>query len=335
MNSWKTYIIGILFLIIGCSTHVISQDYHYSQFHNAPLVLNPAMTGFMLGKYRIGANYRNQWGSIKSKYETYSGFFDMNFMKCKWRKDYFAAGIFFTGDNAGDLALRTNHISLSFAYSKGFGGRTKHSIAIGFQGNFYQRSINLSKAIYPDNIDESALISTSFSMFDVGAGLLWHSKLSDRLNIYIGASLLHINRPRNSFLKSNSRLPMKYSISAGAVVELGGKWNLIPSALFQKQGNSMQGMAGTYVQFVLGDDIYDETAIALGAWGRFSRPVADAFIVGARVDIKNVIIGLTYDVNVSDLKNASSGRGAFEGSAQYIIPTRCMKRSKGLICPKF
>lgn len=315
---------------------VNSQDYHFSQYHSSPLTLNPAMTGFMLGKYRMGVNYRNQWGSIKSKYETYSGSFDMNFMKCKWRNDYFAFGVVFAGDKAGDLAMKTTQLGLSFAYSKGFGSRIKHSISVGFQGNFYQRGINLSKAIYPDNIDESNAIGASFIMLDVGAGILWHAKLADRLNMYVGASLLHINQPRNSFMNNtNSRLPMKYSASAGALIELGNKWNLIPSLLFQKQGSSIQGMGGTYVQFIIGEDIFSESAIAIGAWARFSRPVADAFVVGARADIKNVLIGLTYDINVSDLKNASSGRGAFEASVQYIIPANCQKKNKGLICPKF
>lgn len=319
--------------IVLCS---FAQDYHFSQFHNAPLTLNPAMTGFMLGKYRVGANYRNQWGSIKSKYETYAGSFDMNFMKCKWRRDYFAVGLFFAGDKAGDLAMKTNHLGVSFAYAKGFGSKIKHSIAIGFQGNFYQRGINLSKAIYPDNIDESGSINNTFIMLDMGMGVLWHAKLADRFNMYAGLSMLHINQPKNSFLNDkDSRLPVKYSASVGALVELGNRWNLIPSALFQKQGQSMQGMVGTYVQFVIGDEVYSETAVAIGAWGRFSRPVADAFIVGARADIKNVLIGLSYDINVSDLKNASAGRGAFEASAQYIIPANCQKKSKGLICPKF
>jgi type IX secretion system PorP/SprF family membrane protein len=330
----KKYIL-ILILFISI-VELKAQDYHFSQFHSSPLTLNPAMTGFMLGKYRVGANYRNQWGSIKSKYETYSGSFDMNFMKCKWKRDYFGVGVVFAGDKAGDLALRTNHFGFSFAYAKGFGSRVKHSIALGFQGNFYQRGINLSKAIYPDNIDESASINNSFTMLDMGAGILWHAQLGDRFNMYAGLSLAHINQPKNSFLDDkNSRLPMKYSASAGALIELGNKWNLIPSALFQKQGKSIQGLAGSYVQFIIGDDIFSETAVAIGAWGRFSKPVADAFIVGARADIKNVLIGLTYDINVSDLKNASSGRGAFEGSVQYIIPANCQKKGKGLICPKF
>ena len=332
----KGNFIGIIILQLLFATTVMAQDFHLSQFHSAPLILNPAMTGFMLGKYRLGVNYRNQWGSVKSKYETYAGSFDMNFMKCKWKRDYFALGFVFAGDKAGDLSLRTTQLGLSLAYSKGFGTRVKHSLSVGFQGNFYQRGIDLSKAIYPDNIPESNQISKSIVIFDFAAGLMWHAQLADRLNMYVGFSANHLNKPVNSFLgDKKSRLAMKYSLSAGALVELGNKWNIIPSTLFQKQGQAMQGVAGTYLQYIIGEDYYSETAIAIGAWGRFAKPVADAFILGVRADIKNVLIGVTYDFNLSELKAASSGRGAFEVSAQYIIPVSCQKRTKGLYCPKF
>ena len=44
-------------LCISAST----QDLHFSQFMNSPLLTNPANTGFIPdGDYRLGVNYRNQ-----------------------------------------------------------------------------------------------------------------------------------------------------------------------------------------------------------------------------------------------------------------------------------
>ena len=38
------------------------QDLHFSQWFNAPLITNPANTGFIPdADYRLGANYRDQW----------------------------------------------------------------------------------------------------------------------------------------------------------------------------------------------------------------------------------------------------------------------------------
>jgi hypothetical protein len=73
----KGNFIGIIILQLLFARTVMAQDFHLSQFHRAPLILNPAMTGFMLGKYRLGVNYRNQWGSVKSKYETYETYFNL------------------------------------------------------------------------------------------------------------------------------------------------------------------------------------------------------------------------------------------------------------------
>jgi hypothetical protein len=44
---------------------------------------------------------------------------------------------------------------------------------------------------------------------------------------------------------------------------------------------------------------------------------------------------VNYDFNISALRAASGGRGAFEVSAQYIIAVKCQKKSKELYCPKF
>jgi type IX secretion system PorP/SprF family membrane protein len=323
-------------MISGFSSQ--AQDVHFSQFHAAPLTLNPAMTGFMLGKYRFYANYRNQWGSIKSKYESYSAAFDINFMKCKWteKNDYFAFGAQFYRDKAGELGLYSNVISFSGAYSKGFGRKNKNAIALGIQANLAQQGIDLSKAIYPDNIPESGSIANTKFQADVSAGVLYHTQIGRKVNGYIGFAAHHLNQPVHSLMHNNAeRLKMRYVASAGAQVELGNRWKLLPQAMFQQQGNSWEAVAGTYVQYVLGDEYLDETAIAIGGWGRFSRPVADAFILSVRADIKNFLVGISYDFNMSELKTASQGRGAFEASLAYIGAVQCQKKSKGIICPKF
>lgn len=53
-------------IFLACSllfaNNAFAQDLHFSQFFNAPLLTNPANTGFIPeGDYRIGFNIRNQW----------------------------------------------------------------------------------------------------------------------------------------------------------------------------------------------------------------------------------------------------------------------------------
>lgn len=325
----------LIILVTSVLKGSYAQDIHFSQFHQAPLTINPAMTGFFEGKYRVALNYRNQWGAVHSKYETYGGSFDMNFLRCKSKNDYIGVGVDFYRDKAGDLGLYTNQIGLSLAYSRSFGYHTRHSIAIGAQGNFYMKGIDMSKAIYPDGIDEAASVNSA-NIIDVDAGILYHVVFKKRVNAYLGFSYGHITTPEYS-LQGNAkeRIHPKFTTTFGSVIEVGNNWNILPNVMYRKQGPSQEIMVGSYFQYIIGDDYFSRTAVAIGAWGRFARPAADAFILGARADIKWAIIGVSYDFNLSELKTASKGRGAIEASVVLQIPDNCRKKFKGDFCPTF
>jgi len=47
-----------------------AQDFHYSQFYNAPLHLNPALTGIFRGDIRAMGNYKSQWTDVPVDYKT-------------------------------------------------------------------------------------------------------------------------------------------------------------------------------------------------------------------------------------------------------------------------
>ena len=47
-----------------------AQDIHFSQFNETPVLLNPAMSCTAFDT-RIIANYKNQWASVSSPFQTY------------------------------------------------------------------------------------------------------------------------------------------------------------------------------------------------------------------------------------------------------------------------
>ena len=51
-------------LILFSSQNIFSQDIHFSQFFEAPLLRNPALAGLFSGDIRLQAVYRNQWQSV-------------------------------------------------------------------------------------------------------------------------------------------------------------------------------------------------------------------------------------------------------------------------------
>ena len=81
----KRHFILVFFSIISFQ-NINSQDLHFSQFFNSPLLTNPANTGFIPGgDYRVGMNYRNQWSSVMAlPYKTMSVFGDVQLMNNKF-----------------------------------------------------------------------------------------------------------------------------------------------------------------------------------------------------------------------------------------------------------
>ena len=62
----------------------------------------------------------------------------------------------------------------------------------------------------------------------------------------------------------------------------------------------------------------------------------DALIPAVKIDYNPFSIGLSYDVNVSQLKTASQGRGGFELSITYIgFLNRDNSTREKVFCPRF
>ena len=78
-----------------------AQDPQFSQFYAAPLDLNPALTGINQ-RGRIGINYRNQWPSIETGFETAAIYADYNI------EEYNSSvGILFNNDQEGLAGLNS------------------------------------------------------------------------------------------------------------------------------------------------------------------------------------------------------------------------------------
>ena len=96
-NKWQ-----VLVIVIACSCQVaISQDLHFSQYYNSPLIVNPALTGVFNGDLRGIVNYRDQWSSV-APFKTYGLSIDAGMMKKKMKNGCVGAGLNMYQDEAGD-----------------------------------------------------------------------------------------------------------------------------------------------------------------------------------------------------------------------------------------
>src|ERR1700759_2888800 len=117
------YFFTTLVFLAGISS-AYSQDLHFSQFFEAPLLRNPALAGIFTGDYRIQGVYRDQWNSFTNAYKT--GSFNAEYkLPVARTDDYLTIGLQVLYDTArsavrtsskGFPAL-TNSKSLSHAHS--------------------------------------------------------------------------------------------------------------------------------------------------------------------------------------------------------------------------
>lgn len=370
MKQLKTFLLLCTLTFSFVSLH--AQDIHFSQFYMSPMNLNPALTGVMNSQVRVVGNYRNQWASVlkSNAFATYSASYDQRIPVGRY--DYFGVGGTFWGDKAGQLDFKTQQAKLSLSYSKRMGGyRSKsHYLVVGVDGGVAQRSIDLRNAQWGSQHDGEGgfkpgpsgenFDNDNFIFADLSAGLLWFTVFNERNNFYIGSAFSHLNRANQSF-DSSQDLPLysKFTVHAGGEFIGSNKIGLVPGVVALFQGPSFELNAGTSLKFLLSQGRRDDNqSFQIGLWARLANRVnptiapiqpapneppvinndpgvslwADAVIVSTRFDYNNFGIGFSYDLNVSKLKAASNGNGAFEFSIIYLIKG---EEKRDVYCPNF
>ena len=327
----------VMVLCIG----VKAQDPNFSQFYASPLTLNPALTGKFDGIMRVAGNYRNQWPTINNAFVTKTVSVDFGILKNRLADiDQLGIGILGVTDRAGDGILVTNSAGLSIAYHKGLDENGMHQIGAGFQGTYVNKRLDVSKVDFEDELTPFGFTGITNEIFtsqqvnvsyiDVNAGILYTGSTNGYNNFYIGASMYHINRPKESFQGGDYLLAARTTIQAGGKIPIGSY-----NALHLAGNVSMQAkahnttMGGAFSYNVNNTDV-NPTNVYLGAWYRFN----DAIIPYIGLEFNGMQIGASYDANTSSLKPASNARGGMELSLIYIKQPGD-PNAKKLNCPKF
>lgn len=318
----------ILFLVFNAN----AQDIHFSQYSATQPFINPALTGFFDGDYRIMGNFRMQSAAANSAFMTYGGQADVSLFKNVLGDDYFGVGGYFYQDKAGDLGLRSNTGALTMCYSLGFGNKIKHFLAAGFNFGVIGKSVDISGGIFPTGVPENNNAGGKLSP-DLGFGLNYQIYFNQRLNVFIGQSVNHVNQPQD-FIFSNPQniVSMKFTTHAMAKIKAAELINIIPMFLFSKQASHFEVNGGVNAQFLIGNYEQNKTSFSMGSYGRFSNQTIDAVIFVARAEINRFQIGVSYDLNLNEFNRASRGSEAFELSIGYIGITNFRDNTR-MKCP--
>ncbi|MFT7588058.1 MAG: type IX secretion system PorP/SprF family membrane protein [Limisphaerales bacterium] len=329
-------------LIITClSLSISAQDVHFSQFWASPLTLNPALAGMTPCTYRAGVNYRNQWGSVvgPSAYQTYGVFFDAGLMKGKLNGSMLGVGVNFFNDRSGDGILQNLSASGTVAYHQQFG--EGHYVSVGFQAGMVQKSVDPTKFVFADMIDENGVIpgattadilaNNQFTYLDMNVGFHWTSTFSDNFTMYAGGAMFHVSEPVETFLNDNGNIINRRIVAHGGMkIGIQNKVVLLPSIIYQNQteGANVEIIGGASAGFAVGES----SNFYIG--GYYRNGVDVIAITG--IDFSNVQLGFSYDININDLSVVSNNKGGLEISLLYFGCLQTKDKPKRVIdCPRF
>jgi len=317
---------------------VFSQDTHFSQSFNSPLSLNPALTGAFDGGLRMLSSYRDQWRSITIPFRTYAFSSDIKMFKKLQKNGYLGVGISFISDKAGTSQLSSNIVNFSIAFHEQIS--LSNVLSAGIQGGIIQKSIDLTKSKWDNQYNGNAYDPTlpsfenqylqSVVRSDFSAGIQWtyskgelYAVAKNQLNINAGFALFHLTQPNISFNKTlTDRLPIKMVFHCNSQIGLGNsKVAILPMFIYTQQGTLKNALAGSMFRFILNEKTNDAgfvngAALSCGALYR----VDDAIIPMLQLEFANYAIGFSYDINNSDLKCASFGKGGYEISLRFLNP---------------
>lgn len=336
-------VVGIVLIIcIQClvfiqgGNGVLAQDIHFSQFYMSPLTQNPALAGAVFGM-EANVNYKEQWRSVSAPYKTLAASYSMGFQKKKKAKGFFAAGVNFFNDKAGDSKMGTTQANISGAghvylnrYSK-FGG--------GLQIGFAQRSIDYTSLTWGNQYDgkqynpglsnrENLPAGASKMYPDVAAGVVYtydnnasFKRVADNndFKVNVGMAIFHLSRPDYSFTSDVDKLYVKFVLHGNALLSIPyTNIGFVPGFFVYKQGAPAEVYAGSLVRYVLNQKSKytrnkSTSAVAVGAYYR----AKDAAVVSFLLEHSNYAFGVSYDLNVSRLKVATVAKGGVEISLRY------------------
>ncbi len=332
-------------ILMCASWTALSQDIHFSQFFEAPLLRNPSLAGIFEGDIRVQGVYRDQWNSVTNAYRT--GSFNAEYkMPIGRGDDFMTAGLQVLYDRAGTVALTTTHLLPALNYHKSLSNEKTMYLSLGFMGGMVRKSLDMSKittdeqynggGFNPTLPNGETFNSPNFTTWDASVGMSFNTTFGtdQRNSMFLGAAYHHLNRPKNSFYKNpNIELQPKYLFSAGVKFDIDEYSYFTIQADHTIQGSFNETVGGALYSYKLGDEPdYPLYTLSLGGFLRWK----DALIPVLKIQKNPLSLAISYDVNVSQLKTASQGRGGFELSLSYIgfLDRHNSSRDK-VLCPRF
>lgn len=323
-------------LLLTCiwGTPVQAQvDPHFSQYYIQPMTMNPAFTGAFDGDIRLSGIWRSQYGNtLVTK--------GISAEKTTDRNANFGVNLINQTSNDGSYSFTNGY--LSFAYTGvRFGADENHFLVMAMQFGFISRKFDISKMQFgsqwvsgvgfdPSSNSNETFLKPQVTSFDAGAGIAYYDATPNtKASFFGGFSAYHITQPVNPFLsdQNQSKLNIRYSVQAGLRINASDQLTIVPTAIYMKQGDAQEKMAGVYFQ-VYANEMTD---VMFGAYYRIN----DALTPFAGFYYNGLTFGVSYDVDASAKTTAGSKGNSLEVSISYVFKKKSNIGVPRFWCPRF
>ena len=332
-----------LLICLVAASPANSQSMHFSQYYNAPLLLNPANTALMPEyDYRVGGNYRNQWAVLPVPYTTMSAFGDLKIGGNSGgpHNNWLGIGGAIFNDEAGSASLSLLQLQGSLAYHLHMSQHTM--LSFGGSGAYVQRSVNFSALSFDaqwdgfnfnsnlPNSEKQGILKTNYTTVAAGFNLAYFP--NEAVYIKLGGSVSNINQPIETFYNNQNQIGMRPIGNLDVLVRTGPDLIINPSVYFTTQNTASELVLGSLTRTNLSSARDGRASeLLLGLYYR----VNDAVIGAAGYKIGGLQIMASYDLTVSSLAPYNAGYGAMELSLTYGGTYSKNKGNTMYSCPRF
>lgn len=325
--------------LLSLKTKASAQGMHFSQYYNAPMLLNPANTALMSeSDYRVGANFRNQWAKIPVPYKTMSAFADFQVFRNMNQTNWLGLGAAFYNDQAGDGKLSLTRTEAFIAYHVQMGETSM--ISVGLSGAYGNRSVDFSAFTFDQqwngfSFDKQAASGENYTYtkteyYDVSAGINYAYFPNEAVYIKLGVGLAHINQPKESFYGMVNTLKMRPTANFDALLRMRTGIFLNPSVYYTTQSGASELVYGFNASFYMGGENSNATDIIFGAYHRWDEAVIGMF----GLKWGGLRLTTSYDFTMTDIQQ--DGGGAIEFALIYQGMYGEGGRRRGTLnCPRF
>lgn len=315
MKSVWLLLIGVL--LAGAT---LAQEINFSRVQDMAIWYNQSLKTDKQNSVKL--NYRNvQYGGLIA-YNSISVMADMPLVS-KSKKEaenvgYFSASAGLASDKSNQGILNNTMGVLGLSYAVPI-GKNETYVAAGFQGVYYQSNLNINGgSFFGDQYDKYGPVDGmassdrfasgwSYGYFNMNAGIsIFNNSAFNKW--YIGASVMHLNKPYTDKNKTKEfQLRQAIGIQGGYKFATG----LDDDEIGFYASMNWQGKA--YKHFFNGTwstplKQLPGSAVGLGLGYRYE----DALVPNVELRYMKLILGIAYDMNVSGISASGIKRNGLE-----------------------